>query len=224
MDLVTAWKSFRQIIRDAQESVGILHGYFRQRDADVWEQTRPLDRNDKKELLSLLTNLESSLSEQTTAEILQGMRELFLPVNVIGEEPGAYRYSDICPCLDRLRDVTQGFASAVMQDAADADLRLRVCPRYLKLCEALHPLTLIEHAYATSTPLVTASKGKGGQTRKFPEVYDYFELNPNASKEDAADHIRRKLRYKGKRWQDDAVASIPRTWKYIRYLRKLTSG
>lgn len=167
MDLVTAWKSFRKIVRDAQEAVDILNGYFRESTGDgipgilgsesipsVWEQTHPLDRNDKKELLSLLAKLESSLSEQTTAAILDGLAPILPVFPVVDAERGAYRYSDIGPCLDLLRDVVRGFDDDVIRDAADGDLCLRVCPRYLRLRSVLDPLTLLEDAYSTHKAVV----------------------------------------------------------------------
>ena len=156
MRLVTAWQSFKKIVRDAQDAVDILHGYFQQQGSNVGQQTRALDRNDKKELLALLANLESSLSEQITSEILQGLRKLSPSVNVVGEERGAYRYSDIGPCLDRLRDVVRGFADDLMRDAADGSLESRVCSRYLRLCEVVGTLTLLEDGLSTSRTLEQA--------------------------------------------------------------------
>lgn len=163
MDLAAAWKSFQGTVRDAQEAIHILHGHFQESTGrsirgivgseslpSVWEQTHPLDRNDKKELLSLLAKLESSLSDQNTSTILKGLRPILPPADKVE--------SDIGPCLDRLRSVVRGFADDLIRDAADGDLCFRVCPRYLRLHEALDPLTLLEDGYATSRMLEQAGE------------------------------------------------------------------
>jgi hypothetical protein len=146
MDLAIAWRRFAGIVRTAQDAVALLHGYFRQAGANIWEQSQPIDRSDMKELLGLLGTLESSLSEQT--EILGGLRPILPPVNVVP--------SDLGPCLDRLRCVVRGFSDDVTRDSADGDLCFRVCPRYLKLREVLDTLTLLEEGYSSSRKLEEA--------------------------------------------------------------------
>ncbi len=163
MDLATAWKAFQRIVRDAQEAIHILHGYFRESTGrpipgivgsesmlNAWEQTRPQDRNDKKELLVLLTRLESSISDQNTSGILQGLRPILPPADKVE--------SDIGRCLDCLQTVVQAFADDLIRDAADGDLCFRICPRYLRLREVLDPLTLLEDGYATSRKLEQATE------------------------------------------------------------------
>lgn len=148
--LFLAWKELRPIVHSAQDAVRILNCYVKETSPGVWTGPARLEPDAERRLGDCMARLESSLSPERVAPVLDGLEPLLQLVHPITGEPAE---SELGEKLDSLREAVSGFVDDMRRDSAEGSLEIRTCGRFLRLRTIVQWLALWDEAFSSSRKL-----------------------------------------------------------------------